>query len=60
MLTKKDYVAIAGIIKEQRTFADTSDELNRIDGIAMGLAVYLAADRPEFDRVKFLDACGTC
>lgn len=34
MLTKKDSKIIAGIIKEQRAFADTTDELNRIDGIA--------------------------
>lgn len=60
MLTKKDSKIIAGIIKEQRAFADTTDELNRIDGIAYAFAVYLATTNPKFDRNKFLDACGTC
>lgn len=48
MMTKKDYIAIAEIIRVAA---------NPIT-IAYGLSQLMASDNPNFDRQKFLKACG--
>ncbi len=58
MLTRKDFKAIAGILKNERTAATSQDGLGRIDGICLEIADYLATKNPAFDRDKFLTACG--
>lgn len=47
MATKKDYVAIAKAIKVS---AD-------IPELVVALCVYFRDDNPNFDAVKFIDAC---
>ena len=52
MLTRKDYKAIAAIIKSEK-------HLNRLSpNIPQDLAEYMANDNPKFDRDRFMDACG--
>ena len=52
MLTRKDYKAIAAIIKGEM-------HLNKLSpNIALGLADYMAADNPRFNRERFVQACG--
>jgi hypothetical protein len=48
MLTKKDYIYIAGIIKDSDIKYD----------IVMGLCYYFKSDNPNFDSFKFLKAVG--
>jgi hypothetical protein len=67
-LSKKDYEAVAGIVKRAREVAANKaiHEPNAWVGganimskaIALGVADYFAADNPRFDRVRFLKACG--
>lgn len=54
MLTRKDYKAIAEIIK-----ANTNNECAAgAYNIGLELADYFAKDNPRFDKDKFLKACG--
>ena len=52
MLIKRDYVAIANIIKNSK-----ADEL-ATSAIALDLANYFAKSNDQFDREKFYNACG--
>lgn len=63
MLSKKDYVEIAEIIKQELQFSiDKKGHClncqNRIIGIAGNLADYFEQDNPKFDHVRFMAACG--
>jgi len=59
MLTEEDFKAIAEIISDERTAATTFDEHDRIDGIMVAMASWLATTNPArpFDRDKFINAC---
>lgn len=63
MITKKDFKAVAEIIKREYTYFDDTGE-DDVEGkqatssIAFRLADYLATQNLRFDRQKFLDACG--
>lgn len=54
MVTKKDFKAIAGIIKENSCWAEDFYP----EYIAKALADYFEQENLRFDRQKFLDACG--
>ena len=54
-MTKKDYQAIADVIRAEVTRNGPIDSARRI---AEGLAIILATDNPRFDRNRFLAACG--
>jgi hypothetical protein len=66
-MTKKDYIAVANIIKDRRPLAKTSStEAGRtgiyvandvLDGLASDFADVFANDNPRFDRQRFMDAC---
>jgi hypothetical protein len=65
-LRKKHYVSIAAILagqREQATPKNREDEIAKtcinstLDLIAFGLADYFAAENPEFQRSRFIDAC---
>ena len=63
MLTKKHYKAIAKIVKSRYTSYDPYDpeEDNMaygIENLMWSLADYFAKDNPQFDKNKFLTACG--
>lgn len=58
MLTKKDFKIVAGILKDERTAVSSRAEFDRIEGISLAMADYLATKNPEFDRDKFIKACG--
>ena len=51
-MTKKDYIAIAEILKRAK-----EDCLNA-EGIARRIALYMSERNGLFDRPKFLAACG--
>ena len=56
-MSKKDYVAIAKIIKAARKFDGDVDCTPEIDYISTELAAFFRADNPAFDEVRFLKAC---
>ena len=64
MVSKKDFKAVAEIIKEEVTcrpdidpiLAAAAKDIGRI--YAIKLANYFATQNPRFDRDKFMKACG--
>ena len=52
-MTKKHYEAIAAIMKEHSLY-----EENAIENATKELADYFATDNKNFDRTRFLAACG--
>jgi hypothetical protein len=61
VMTRKDYVMIAGIIKDANYTASKFNDTRgagMLTHIAIELSDELAKDNPRFDRVRFLDACG--
>ena len=57
-LTKKNYVAIAKIIKERKEDIIDQAIVYGIEFITQDLADYFATDNPLFDKKRFLIACG--
>ena len=61
MLTKKDYKAIAEIIKIYRPDESGNDYDNGrnhgVTDVAYSLANYFQQDNPRFNRQKFIEAC---
>lgn len=58
MLTKKHFKAIAEVVNkvtEEDVFT-TNDDFRQT--ISQELANYFVTQNPQFDRQKFLDACG--
>jgi len=59
VLTRKDYKAIADIINNERAdFQEGEDGYAVLNIISAQLSHYMAQDNPNFDRAKFLTACG--
>ncbi len=56
MLTKKDFKAIAKIIDNNRILIYDYGYI--YDDVITELADYLATQNPNFDREKFITACG--
>ena len=54
MMTKKDYVAIAGIVKEARSKPASRTSLL---AITKQLGDYLESSNPKFDKSRFFQAC---
>lgn len=61
MLTRKDYKAIAKIIRDNRPAESDNDYSNgknhAVSDISKALADYLESDNPRFNRQRFYDAC---
>lgn len=57
-MTKKDYVKIAGVIKEYRHQKRIEGYNWDLSDLAQDLAVVFASDNPRFDQDRFLEACG--
>lgn len=63
IMTKKDYIAIAKVVKNARDIESSNRESettkNAIcDIIAYDLCKVMQSDNPNFDRNRFLLACG--
>ena len=62
MLTKKDFKAVTEIIKaciDVTVIYSTTEPNTTIKGIlAKDLADYFATQNPQFDRERFMKACG--
>jgi hypothetical protein len=61
-MTKKDYIAIANIIKSTYNKRSSNDAIDfKIDEIrnnfVISLANYFEIDNPKFNRPKFINAC---
>lgn len=67
MMTRKDYVAIAHVLKSARPSVEAQRHnstgrlmaeraAEAVDQIAIGLANIMAADNPRFDRERFMRA----
>lgn len=57
-MTRKDYVLIAGAVKEARDASHTPYLREGIEKAASHIATALQFDNPRFDRDRFLKACG--
>lgn len=62
-MTKKDYIAIAKVVKEEYERYSPEDPericvLESLETIAINLAGVFSSDNPRFDRARFLQACG--
>ncbi len=57
-MTKKNYVAIAYIIKMQVDASPNKNGHSYHYEIAHELGLYFALDNPRFDLMRFLIACG--
>jgi hypothetical protein len=60
-MTKKDYIAVAKILKDAREDAETAvnrEARSQTDQIALMLSELFAQENPRFDPVRFLKACG--
>ena len=61
-MTRKDYVLIAksikGALDYENNFKQDQNGARVISHVAQLLALSLIADNPNFDRARFLDACG--
>lgn len=68
VMTKKDYIAVAAAIRNQRERMPANPQPGDVDAlrvhwsthylIATSLADVFARDNPRFDRARFLDVCG--
>ena len=58
-MSKKDYVAIAGVIAIEYEFAKLDHDADlAITRIVNGIGDYFARDNSSFDRTRFARACG--
>ncbi len=59
-MTRKDYVLIAEAIKRANENWEgfAPEAALAIEGLAKSLSVQLVIDNPNFDRARFLEACG--
>lgn len=55
-MTRKDYVAIANVLKDSRTAVSRLEVERKL--LAEKIADVMAGDNPRFDRARFLKACG--
>ena len=55
--SRKDYEAIARLVKEQASVEDTTGAY-ALREFAIKLACYFAEDNPRFEQSKFMKACG--
>lgn len=58
MLHRKDYKAIAGIIRQSYQDEPTQSGRGAVIQLAGSFANMLANDNPLFDRERFMTACG--
>ena len=58
MLTRKDFKAIAEIIKEETSFVNPYFPFMYVKNLTDELAGYFKRENPKFDRERFLKACG--
>ena len=58
MMTKKDFIVIAKAIKEHREFAYSSHSCTALGELVYNLANEFILINPNFDRNRFLEACG--
>jgi hypothetical protein len=54
-MTRKDYVALAQALQGQN---DTTTDPHQHVRVCLAIAKALEQDNPNFDRVRFLNACG--
>ena len=58
MMSRKDYVAIAAVIKASFEAAPSEDGKNAIRHVTNGITGVLRTDNPNFDAKRFYVACG--
>jgi len=58
MFTRQIPKAIAEIIRPHLLVSKIREDGAQVADIALELADYFAQDNPDFDREKFLEACG--
>jgi len=58
MMTKKHFEKIASIFKEDNVSWRVELELNTYNRLAHKMADFFATENPQFNKEKFLQACG--
>ena len=58
MQTKKDFIRTANAVKESLEQAKTIQQQEGVEILARKQADIFANDNPNFDRTRFLTACG--
>lgn len=58
IMSKKHYIAISNILKERLAANAHGPGYGAIKSIVEKLADYMKSDNPNFDRSRFLEACG--
>lgn len=58
MLSRKHYTKIAAVLSEEREWATSPQKDEIMRDVAISLADYFVTDNPNFDRERFLTACG--
>lgn len=58
MLSRKYYTKIAAVLSEEREWATSPQKDEIMRDVAISLADYFVTDNPNFDRERFLTACG--
>lgn len=56
-MTRKDYIAFAALLKDQREVNDKPHN-NAVDLTAVAMCDLFVRDNPRFDRERFLKAAG--
>ena len=57
-MSRRDFIAVAAVIADQREQATTEGERQRIDAIARDLCEPFKVANRQFCRDRFLTACG--
>ena len=57
-MSRKDYVAIAAILADERKYAADEEARVVLAAVASRMASLFADDNARFDRNRFLAACG--
>ena len=58
MMSRKDYIKVAELVKtELKAIGNDSNCFGVLFSIVCGMADIFEDDNPNFDRLKFIDAC---
>jgi len=57
LVTRKDYVKLAVIIKQNKCSVYKEEKFLHEELLVLDLCAMLEADNPHFDRQKFMEAC---
>jgi len=54
MMTRKDYIAVSGILKNKKAFIPEDAYIELVNDVSS----YMLSDNPRFEKSRFVEACG--